>query len=154
MAVRKLSGGWQTSIIVACALAFSGAVFLLSKADRLGTSPNTYSEFSSQARSPAGVFHSTAAQWAALAVEPVEEHRFRLEFATEGKIAVNDDSSTPIFSPYAGRVIKLLARPGEYVKRGQPLFVLEATDTVQGLNDFITALSAMNTARSKLNLVQ
>jgi cobalt-zinc-cadmium efflux system membrane fusion protein len=77
-----------------------------------------------------------------------------MEFATEGKIAVNDDSSTPIFSPYAGRVIKLLARPGEYVKRGQPLFVLEATDTVQGLNDFIAALSATNTARSKLNLAQ
>jgi membrane fusion protein, heavy metal efflux system len=154
MAVRKLSGGWQTSIIVACALAFSGAVFLLSKPDRLGTSPNTYSEFSSQARSPAGVFHPTAAQWAALAVEPVEEHRFRLEFATEGKIAVNDDSSTPIFSPYAGRVIKLLSKPGEYVKRGQLLFVVEATDTVQGLNDFIAALSATNTARSKLNLAQ
>jgi membrane fusion protein, heavy metal efflux system len=51
-------------------------------------------------------------------------------------------------------VIKLLSRPGEYVKRGQPLFVLEATDTVQGLNDFIAALSAMNSARSKLNLAQ
>ena len=154
MAARKLSSGWQTSIVIACVVAFSGGVFLLPKADRPATPPNINSEFSSQARSPAGVFHPTTAQWAALTVEPVEQHQFRMEFATEGKIAVNDDSSTPIFSPYAGRVIKLLARPGEYVKRGQPLFVLEATDTVQGLNDFIAALSATNTARSKLNLVQ
>ena len=154
MAARKLSRGWQTSIVTACIVAFSGGVFLLPKADRLATPPNTNSELSSQARSPAGVFHPTTAQWAALTVEPVEQHQFRMEFATEGKIAVNDDSSTPIFSPYAGRVIKLLARPGEYVKRGQPLFVLEATDTVQGLNDFIAALSATNTARSKLNLAQ
>jgi cobalt-zinc-cadmium efflux system membrane fusion protein len=154
MAARKLSRGWQASIIVACVLACSGGAFLLSKSDRLATPPNINSEFSSQARSPAGVFHPTTAQWAALTVEPVEQHQFRMEFATEGKISVNDDSSTPIFSPYAGRVIKLLARPGEYVKRGQPLFVLEATDTVQGLNDFIAALSATNTARSKLNLVQ
>jgi cobalt-zinc-cadmium efflux system membrane fusion protein len=154
IAARKLSLGWQTSIVIACVVAFSGGVFLLSKADRPATPPNINSEFSSQARSPAGVFHPTNAQWAALTVEPVEQHQFRMEFATEGKIAVNDDSSTPIFSPYAGRVIKLLARPGEYVKRGQPLFVLEATDTVQGLNDFIAALSATKTARSKLNLAQ
>src|SRR5258708_13141457 len=40
------------------------------------------------------------------------------------------------------------------VERGQPLFVVEATDTVQALNDFITALGALNTARSKLNLAQ
>jgi cobalt-zinc-cadmium efflux system membrane fusion protein len=116
MAARKLSRGWQTSIVIACVVAFSGGVFLLPKADRLATPLNINSEFSSQARSPAGVFHPTTAQWAALTVEPVEQHQFRLEFATEGKIAVNDDSSTPIFSPYAGRVIKLLARPGGYVK--------------------------------------
>jgi cobalt-zinc-cadmium efflux system membrane fusion protein len=154
MAARILSRGWQISIVVTCFLIFFGGVFLLSKADRLATPRNINSEFSSQARSPVGVFHPTAAQWTALTVEPVEQHQFRLEFATEGKIAVNDDSSTPIFSPYAGRVIKLLSRPGEYVKRGQPLFVIEATDTVQGLNDFIAALSAMNSARSKLNLAQ
>src|ERR1700730_17300383 len=154
MAARKLSRGWQTSVVIACVLAFGGSVFLMSKTHRLAPPPNSNSEFSSQARSPAGVFHPTAAQWAALTVETAEQHQFRLEFATEGKIAVNDDSSTPIFSPYAGRVINLLARPGEYVKRGQLLFVIEATDTVQGLNDFIAALSATKTARSKLNLAQ
>jgi membrane fusion protein, heavy metal efflux system len=154
MAARKLSRGWQTSIVMACVLAFSGGALLLSNADRLARPANTNSEFSSQARGPTGVFHPTDAQWATLTVEPVKAHQFRLEFETEGKIAVNDDSSTPIFSPYAGRVIKLLSRPGEYVKRGQPLFIVEATDTVQGLNDFIAALGARNTARSKLNLAQ
>jgi cobalt-zinc-cadmium efflux system membrane fusion protein len=154
MAARKLSLGWQSSIVIACVLVFAGGAFLLSRADRLARPPNINTDFSSQAKSPAGIFHPTTAQWAALTIEPVEQHQFRLEFATEGKIAVNDDSSTPIFSPYAGRVIKLLARPGEYVKRRQPLFVIEATDTVQGLNDFIAALSATKTARSKLNLAQ
>jgi cobalt-zinc-cadmium efflux system membrane fusion protein len=154
MAARKLSRGWQTSIILACVLAFSAGVFLLSKTDRLATQPSVDSEFSSRARDPGGLFHPTAAQWAALTVEPVEQHQFRPEFATEGKIAVNEDSSTPIFSPYAGRVTRLQAKPGEFVRRGQLLFVVEATDTVQGLNDFITALSAAKSARSKLNLAQ
>ncbi len=153
IAVRKLSNGWQRSIFVIFVLLFSAGAFLLSKVHRR-TLPNLDSEFSSQAKSPTGIFHPTAAQWATLTVEPVEQQQFRLEFATEGKIAVNDDSSTPIFSPYAGRVTKLQAKPGEFVRRGQLLFVVEATDTVQGLNDFIAALSATNTARSKLNLAQ
>ena len=96
----------------------------------------------------------SAAEWASLTVEPVTEHVFRAEHATEGKIAVNEDSSTPIFSPFAGRVTKLLVKPSEKVERGQPLFIVEATDTVQGLNDFVAALSALNSARSKLNLAQ
>src|SRR5258705_6238093 len=154
MTARNLSRGWQTCIVVACVLAFSGGALLLSKADRPAKPAKSNSDVSSKVKRRAGLFYPTDAQWSALAVEPVGAHQFRLEFDTEGKIAVNDDSSTPIFSPYAGRVIKLLSRPGEYVKRGQPLFVLEATDTVQGLNDFIAALSAMNSARSKLNLAQ
>jgi cobalt-zinc-cadmium efflux system membrane fusion protein len=84
----------------------------------------------------------------------VSERTFRAEHITEGKIAVNEDSSTPIFSPYAGRVTKLLVKPSDVVERGQPLFVIEAADTVQALNDFVTALGALNTARSKLNLAQ
>jgi cobalt-zinc-cadmium efflux system membrane fusion protein len=96
----------------------------------------------------------TDAEWAALVYEPAVEQVFRAEHATEGKIAINEDSSTPIFSPYAGRVAKLLVKPSDMVTQGQPLFVIEATDTVQALNDFITALSTLNSARSKLNLAQ
>ena len=96
----------------------------------------------------------TAAEWASLSVETVSEKPFRAEHVTEGKIAVNEERSTPIFSPYAGRVTKLLVKPSDMVERGQPLFIIEATDTVQGLNDFVSGLSALNTARSKLNLAQ
>src|SRR5262252_6243832 len=99
-------------------------------------------------------FKPSDAVWASLSIEQVSERAFRAEHITEGKIAVNEDSSTPIFSPYAGRVIKLLVKPSDIVERGQELFVIEATDTVQALNDFIAALSALNTARSKLNLAQ
>jgi cobalt-zinc-cadmium efflux system membrane fusion protein len=96
----------------------------------------------------------TPAEWASLTVEPVTEKVFRAEHITEGKIAVNEDSSTPIFSPFAGRVSKLLVKPSDTVERGQLLFIVEAADTVQGLNDFVAALSALNSARAKLNLAQ
>jgi cobalt-zinc-cadmium efflux system membrane fusion protein len=38
--------------------------------------------------------------------------------------------------------------------QGQPLFVIEAADTVQAQNDFITAATGLNKARSALDLAQ
>jgi cobalt-zinc-cadmium efflux system membrane fusion protein len=112
------------------------------------------SETISPAKAALPRYVPSTSEWASLSVAPVSERVFRAEHVTEGKIAVNEDSSTPIFSPYAGRVTKLLVKPSDMVQRGQPLFIVEATDTVQGLNDFIAALSAVNKARSTLNLAQ
>ena len=94
------------------------------------------------------------AEWASLTIQPVTKRAFRAEHVTEGKIAVDEDRSTPVFSPYAGRVTKLLARPGDSVVQGQPLFVIEAADTVQAQNDFIAAMTGLNKARSALDLAQ
>ncbi len=99
-------------------------------------------------------FAPTPAQWAGLTIVPVEPRIFRSEHVTEGKIAVNDDRSTPIFSPYSGRVTKLLVQPGDTVRRGQPLFVVEAADMVQAQNDFISVLTAMNKARAQLRVAE
>ncbi|WP_441268392.1 efflux RND transporter periplasmic adaptor subunit [Bradyrhizobium sp. 215_C5_N1_1] len=123
-------------------------------ATRLLASHGKSTEMSSQAKVKPPRYVPTASELATLSIAPVTERVFRAEHVTEGKIAVNEDSSTPIFSPYAGRVVKLLVKPSDVVERGQPLFVVEATDTVQGLNDFVTALGSLNTARSKLNLAQ
>jgi len=101
-----------------------------------------------------GVFVPTPEQWATFTVVLVEQHIFRSEHVTEGKIAVNEDRSTLIFSPYSGRVTKLLAKPGDTVERGDPLFVIEAADMVQAQNDFIAAIAARNKARSQLSLAE
>lgn len=93
-------------------------------------------------------------QWASLTVEPVAVEKFREELLTEGKIAVDEDRATPVYSPYTGRVSKLLVAPGDKVRTGQPLFVLEAADSVQIQNDFISASSAYNKARSQVNLTE
>jgi cobalt-zinc-cadmium efflux system membrane fusion protein len=49
-------------------------------------------------------------------------------------------------------VTKLLAKPGESVTQGQPLFTIEAADTVQAQNDFIAAMTSQNKAKSALEL--
>src|SRR5882724_7092275 len=120
-----------------------------------GGGKSGHSEVSSQSRSRGQQRYTpTPAEWASLTIQPVTERGFRAEHVTEGKIAIDEDRSTPVFSPYAGRVTKLLVRPGDAVVKGQPLFVIEAADNVQAQNDFIGAMTAMNKARSALDLAQ
>jgi membrane fusion protein, heavy metal efflux system len=111
-------------------------------------------DLSSQSRTPRRTFDLTDSQWATLSVATVSAHVFRSRLVTDGKIAVDEDHATPIFSPYAGRAIRLLARPGDRVARGQVLCTIEVTDMVQAQNDFIGALTGLNKARSQLRLAQ
>jgi cobalt-zinc-cadmium efflux system membrane fusion protein len=113
-----------------------------------------HSEVSSQSRKGLQRYTPSPAEWASLTIQPVSERGFRAEHVTEGKIAIDEDRSTPVFSPYAGRVTRLLVRPGDSVVKGQPLFVIEAADNVQAQNDFIAAMTAMNKARSALDLAK
>ncbi len=115
-----------------------------------------YSEPSAQKapepRAHAGAFYPSDSQRQSLSIQPVEQHAFRLELVADGKIAIDEDHSTPIFSPYSGRVARIAAKSGDSVKSGQLLLTLEATDMVQAQNDFITAVAGVETARSQLNL--
>jgi len=73
---------------------------------------------------------------------------------TEGTIAVDDDLTTPVFSHYSGRVIKVVGMLGDVVEPGAPLFVIHASEFVQAQNDLITALANLQTARSQLTMAQ
>ncbi|MDH2346745.1 efflux RND transporter periplasmic adaptor subunit [Bradyrhizobium sp. SSUT77] len=134
--------------VVLLALAGAGAYGFL----YAGAKEKSHSEISSQSRRNAQNFTPTPSEWATLTIEPVKAKTFRAEYVTEGKVAVDEDRSTPVFSPYAGRVTKLLAKPGEMLKQGQPLFTIEAADTVQAQNDFIAAMSSQNKAKSAIDL--
>ncbi|WP_027569031.1 efflux RND transporter periplasmic adaptor subunit [Bradyrhizobium sp. URHA0013] len=134
--------------VVLLALAGAGAYGFL----HAGAKEKNHSEISSQSRRNAQNFTPTPSEWATLTIEPVKAKTFRAEYVTEGKVAVDEDRSTPVFSPYAGRVTKLLAKPGEVLKQGQPLFTIEAADTVQAQNDFIAAMSSQNKAKSAIDL--
>jgi cobalt-zinc-cadmium efflux system membrane fusion protein len=98
-----------------------------------------------------GTFRPTPAQLAGLKIETVELRTFRPEKVTEGNIALDDELNTPVLSPYSGRVTRLIARLGEQVERGTPLFAVEATEFVQAANDLITAVATLKTARSQLS---
>ena len=111
--LQMLNG--QRLAIGAALLVLAGAA--LYGLTHIGEAGHGASEVSSQSRKGSQRYTPTPAEWASLTIEPVAERTFRAELVTEGKIAVNEDRSTPIFSPYAGRVTKLLVRPGDNVTR-------------------------------------
>jgi membrane fusion protein, heavy metal efflux system len=152
--VRALSARAQAALIVVALAVAASVLVLRSRSAAVNSAETPATEVTSRSKLQPGLFRPTDAQWATLTVEPVEQLIFRTEHATEGKIAIDEDRSTPIFSPYAGRVMRLMVKPGDAVRRGQPLFTIEAADMVQAQNDFIAALTALNKARSALVLAK
>ncbi|HYB44333.1 MAG TPA: efflux RND transporter periplasmic adaptor subunit, partial [Candidatus Methylomirabilis sp.] len=84
----------------------------------------------------------------------VDSSLFRVRKSATGRIAYNEDHLTPVFTPYAGRVVKLLARPGDVVERGQVLFEIDTPDLVQAESDVISAYAAQAKARNQLALAE
>ncbi|HXZ00739.1 MAG TPA: efflux RND transporter periplasmic adaptor subunit [Stellaceae bacterium] len=100
----------------------------------------------------ADTFRPTPAQWTSLSLAPVREVTFRALRETDGKIANNDDTTTPVFSPYSGQVTRLFAKAGDTIAKGAPLMAIAASEFVQAQNDLITALQGLNAARAQLRL--
>jgi cobalt-zinc-cadmium efflux system membrane fusion protein len=147
---RRSFSRWRQLTIVALSVALVVLSFVI--VPKL-LKPTT-NESMEATKAPPGTFRPTEAQWAGFKIEPVRLVSFRPEQVTEGNIAIDDDLTTPVFSPFSGRVIKLITKLGDRVEPGAPLFEIQASEFVQAQNDLITALANLQTARSQLAQAQ
>ncbi len=99
-------------------------------------------------------FSTTPEQWEAFSLAEVATRSFEATKRTDGQIAIDDDLSTPVFSPYTGRVTRVIARPGDVVKAGQPLFAVQANEFVQAQNDLFAAVATLRTTRAQFRMAQ
>ncbi|MBE7203330.1 MAG: efflux RND transporter periplasmic adaptor subunit, partial [Parafilimonas terrae] len=53
-------------------------------------------------------FRPTKQQLASFGIDTVQAREFRPEGFAEGRIGVNEDDNVPVYSPYAGRVTKVM----------------------------------------------
>lgn len=86
-----------------------------------------------------------------ISVEAVGTQTVRIDQEATGKIGFNADRLTPVFTPYAGRVVELLANKGDTVVAGKPLVVLESTEIVNAQNDLAAARSDLAKAKVELD---
>ena len=97
---------------------------------------------------PLGTFLPTAEQLKTLTIAQVASADFEQMEVTDGAIALNGDLTTPVYSPYSGRVTQVIARPGDALRRGAPLATIDAAEFVQAQNDLITAVAQMRLAKA------
>jgi cobalt-zinc-cadmium efflux system membrane fusion protein len=100
-----------------------------------------------------GTFRPTKDQLAGLDIAAVQAMDFRAEHITDGIIAVNDDSTTAVFSHYSGRVTKLYAKLGDVVQKGAALMAVDASESVQAQSDLMTAAASVGTAQAQVQLM-
>ncbi len=97
---------------------------------------------------PPGSFRPTAAQLKTLSIVPVAPHRFVPVEVADGRIAVNGDRATPVYSPYSGRVTRLIARPGDKVAAGATLALIEASEFADAQSAYRAAAGQLTAARA------
>jgi membrane fusion protein, heavy metal efflux system len=80
----------------------------------------------------------------AVRVAPVAEHDFVPRHETEGTIDFDQDRSVPVFSPWAGRIVRVLAKAGDDVRQGDLLFTIESPDLVTAESNLIGAAGVLH----------
>lgn len=138
--------GFCVALIVAGFVAVPAVVHAVSKPEAAQEEAPTQVEN--------GAFKVTDKQWPTLKIQPVQDQQFQDDIETDGRIALDDDLATPVFSPYSGRVTRLIAKAGDTVKLGDPLMSIQASELAQAENDLITAVAGLKTAKAQLNLAQ
>lgn len=140
-------------------LAAGGGVLLLAAA----TAPMlkaAVSKPTAQPVPPAGApraasgFRPTPEQLQTMTLLTVASQAFDETRRANGRIAVDENRSTPVFSPYSGRVVQVLAEPGAWVRQGQPLFVVQASEFAEGRAALAGALAERAAAVAQLKLAQ
>src|SRR5499433_1928191 len=89
-----------------------------------------------------------------LKIAPVRLREFRDERTAVGRIAFNDERTTFIVAPFQGRVLRLIAKPGEVVYPGSPLVIIDSPDLVQANADLISASVAVKKAQNQVSLAE
>lgn len=142
--VRRALPATKQAQIVAVVALIAAAVL----AAAWGLSRSTAkSEPDSAASADRNTVKLTSAQLSTLTLATVSSLEFRSESAADGKIAFNSDAATQVFSPYSGRVTRVIAGIGEHVRKGAPLFTLEASEFSQAQSDLLNARSQLKLAR-------
>ncbi|WP_322965901.1 efflux RND transporter periplasmic adaptor subunit [Sphingomonas fuzhouensis] len=105
-------------------------------------------------RLPPGEFRPTDQQWANLRFAKAGGDQYAPALLTDGQIATDDDRTTQLFSPFTGRISRIFVKPGDVVRRGQPIYAIAASELVQGRSDIATAEAAVAAARKALTTAE
>lgn len=91
-------------------------------------------------------FAATDRQWQTLRFAKAQVATIGDNSSSDGKIAVDDDLTTAVYSPFTGRVTHIDVKAGDHVTAGQVLFAVAASEAAQSDADLATAAAQLKVA--------
>lgn len=95
-------------------------------------------------------FPANAAQLNYLALEPAQERKAVASGLT-GRLAWDDDVTVRVFPAVSGRIIEILANPGQHIAQGDTLAKIKSPDFGQAQADMRKAIADLNVAERALS---
>src|SRR4051812_324266 len=145
LARRALPVRKQLQIVMLIALGAAAILLLGWGATRLSAAQPEQSRVTPTAADNS--LHLTPSQLSSLTVNTVARLGFRTEEIADGRIALNSDTATQVFSPYSGRVIRVIAGIGQHVEKGAALFSIDASEFAQTQSDLLNANTQLKLAK-------
>ncbi|MFA6229733.1 MAG: efflux RND transporter periplasmic adaptor subunit [Rhodanobacter sp.] len=100
----------------------------------------------------------TAVQRQHIHLHTVASSSFHRAIETTGVVDFDNDQATSVLAPFSGPVSRLLVSPGDKVRKGQPLALVDSPDFSAAINGYrkalITARNARRLADTDKDLVQ
>lgn len=87
---------------------------------------------------------------ASIAVDSVRMVSERSIATLPAQVVPNEDHTARVLSPVVGRIVTLLAKPGDRVRAGQPLATLRSGDAAQSTSEVAKARALATTSRAAL----
>jgi cobalt-zinc-cadmium efflux system membrane fusion protein len=109
-----------------------------------GCSPKGESD---QQASPSSEVTLTGAQREHIKLYTVVASKFHQTIETTGIVDFDNDQATSVLAPFSGPVSRLLVSPGEKVKKGAPLALVDSPDFAEATTTYRKALSTAQTLR-------
>jgi membrane fusion protein, heavy metal efflux system len=126
--------------------ALAGAALVLALAALAACSPKPNDTAQAASATPALVKLS-AAQLQHIRLYTVVQSAFHKTVEASGVVDFDNDQATAVLSPISGPVSRLLVEPGQAVKAGDTLAVVDSPDYAAALSAYAKALATARTAR-------
>ena len=128
---------WLLLPVVLTGIAVASWVLLR---DRSRTEPATSSAKTAIKAGPDAISYAqTAPQLAMIRAQPAPALAVPVADALAARVAYDEDATARLFAPVAGRIVALKAQPGDHVKAGQVLALIDAPDFGTARADLVKA---------------
>jgi cobalt-zinc-cadmium efflux system membrane fusion protein len=131
--------------IVGTAMAVSAVIAIAGCSSKIDNSPQA-------PFSPASNVTLTAAQRQNIRLYTVKPAKFRRTIEATGVVDFDNDQATSVLAPFSGPVSRLLVSPGDKVKEGAPLAVVDSPDFAAAISAYQKALATAQTDRRLADL--